>query len=69
MGDKLRDKINDRKVKLLKEMKEKREREEREKLAAYTSSNAKQKEKQYRKEIMNVQLWFLVSIQIILHKD
>ena len=49
LGDKLRDKINDRKVKLLKEMKEKREREEREKLAAYTSSNAKQKEKQYRK--------------------
>ena len=31
LGDKLRDKINDRKVKLLKEMKEKREKENREK--------------------------------------
>ena len=49
LGDKLRDKINDRKVKLLKEMKEKREKEEREKLAAYTSSNTKQRERQYKK--------------------
>ena len=49
LGDKLRDKINDRKVKLLKEMKEKREKEEREKLMAYTSSNTKQRERQYKK--------------------
>ena len=49
LGDKLRDKINDRKVKLLKEMKEKREKEEREKLAAYTSSTTKQRERQYKK--------------------
>jgi hypothetical protein len=49
LGDKLRDKINDRKVKLLKEMKEKREKEEREKLAAYTSSNARQRERQFKK--------------------
>ena len=49
LGDKLRDKINDRKVQLLKEMKEKREKEEREKLAAYTSSNMKQKDRQYKR--------------------
>ena len=49
LGDKLRDKINDRKLKLLKEMKEKRERENREKLAAYTNSNLKQNQRQYRK--------------------
>ena len=49
LGDKLRDKINDRKVKLLKEMKEKRERENREKLAAYSNSNTRQRERQYKK--------------------
>ena len=49
LGDKLREKINDRKVKLLKEMKEKREREEREKIAAYSSSNTKQKERQFKR--------------------
>ena len=49
LGDKLRDKINDRKVKLLKEMKEKREKENREKLAAYTSSNAKQANRPVRR--------------------
>jgi hypothetical protein len=49
LGDKLRDKINDRKVKLLKEMKEKREKENREKLAAYTSSNAKQANRPIRR--------------------
>ena len=49
LGDKLRDKINDRKLKLLKEMKEKRERENREKLAAYTSSNAKQANRPIRR--------------------
>ena len=49
LGDKLRDKINDRKIKLLKEMKEKREKENREKLEAYTISNQKQKERQYKR--------------------
>ena len=49
LGDKLRDKINDRKLKLLKEMKEKREKENREKLAAYTSSNAKQANRPIRR--------------------
>jgi hypothetical protein len=49
LGDKLRDKINDRKVKLLKEMKEKRERENREKLAAYSSSNTRQRERQFKR--------------------
>ena len=49
LGEKLRDKINDRKLKLLKEMKERREKENREKLAAYSSSNAKQKERQYKR--------------------
>ena len=49
LGDKLRDKINDRKLKLLKEMKEKRERENREKLAAYSSSNTKQRERQFKR--------------------
>ena len=48
LGDKLRDKINDRKLKLLKEMKEKRERENREKLAAYSISNVRQKERQFK---------------------
>ena len=49
LGDKLRDKINDRKLKLLKEMKEKRERENREKLAAYSNSNIRQRERQVRR--------------------
>ena len=49
LGDKLRDKINDRKLKLLKEMKEKRERENREKLAAYSNSNIKQRERQVKR--------------------
>ena len=49
LGDKLRDKINDRKLKLLKEMKEKRERENREKLAAYSSSNTRQRERQIKR--------------------
>ena len=47
LGDKL--KINDRKVKLLKEIREKRERENREKLAAYTNANSKQKERQFKR--------------------
>ena len=49
LGDKLRDKIKDTKVKILKEMKEKREKENREKLAAYTSSNAKQNNRPIRR--------------------
>ena len=53
LGDKLRDKINDRKLKLLKEMKEKREKENREKLALYSSSEIKQKERQYKRRNNN----------------
>ena len=49
LGDKLRDKINDRKLKLLKEMKEKRERENREKIAAYSNSLSKQGDRPIRK--------------------
>ena len=49
LGDKLRVTINNRKLQLLKEMKEKREKENREKLAAYTSSNAKQANRPIRR--------------------
>ena len=49
LGDKLRDKINDRKVKLLKEMKEKREKENREKLMAYSASNTRPRERQFKR--------------------
>ena len=48
LGDKLRDKINDKKTKLLKEIKERKEKENREKIAAYASS-MKQNERQYRR--------------------
>ena len=49
LGDKLRDKINDRKLKLLKEMKEKREREDKEKIDAYANSISKQNVRQFRR--------------------
>ena len=49
LGDKLRDKINDKKSKLLKEIKEKKEKENREKVAAYANSISKQGERQYKK--------------------
>ena len=49
LGDKLRDKINDKKSKLLKEIKEKKEKENREKIAAYANSISKQGERQYKK--------------------
>ncbi len=49
LGDKLRDKINDKKTKLLKEIKEKKEKENREKIAAYANSVSKQGERQYKK--------------------
>ena len=49
LGDKLRDKINDRKLQLLKEMKEKRERENREKIAAYSNSISKQGDRPFRR--------------------
>ena len=49
LGDKLRDKINDKKLKLLKEIKEKKEKENREKINAYANSVAKQGERQYKK--------------------
>ena len=48
LGDKLRDKINDKKTKLLKEIKERKEKENREKIAAYANS-MKQNERQYRR--------------------
>ncbi len=49
LGDKLRDKINDKKSKLLKEIKEKKEKENREKIAAYANSVSKQGDRQYKK--------------------
>ena len=49
LGDKLRDKINDKKSQILKEIKEKKEKENREKIAAYANSVSRQNEKQYRK--------------------
>ena len=48
-GDKLRDKINDKKTKLLKEIKDKKEKENREKIAAYANSFNKKNEKLYKK--------------------
>jgi len=48
LGDKLRDKINDKKTKLLKEIKERKEKENREKITAYANS-MKQNERQYRR--------------------
>ena len=41
LGYKLRDKINDKKSKLLKEIKERKEKENREKIAAYANSISK----------------------------
>ena len=49
LGDKLRDKINDKKSKILKDIKEKKEKENREKIAAYANSMSKQNERQYKK--------------------
>ena len=49
LGDKLRDKINDKKSKLLKEIKEKKDKENREKIAAYANSVSKQGDRQYKK--------------------
>ena len=47
MGDKLRDKINYKTSKILKDIKEKKEKENREKIAAYANSMSKQNERQY----------------------